>query len=221
MRILSKSLLRRRNGLGIERRILSQINGFAYKGAMMKRFLRLFSRKARRHIKRFAKCDVDLTASVDVGCEVGDYTFIGKDCDITKTSIGRYCSIAPHCRIGQGEHAVDDISTSRFLNDSCNYDNLTKRPCRIGNDVWLGSDVIVRRGVTIGDCVVIGANSFVNKDIPSFAIAVGSPARVVRLRWTEQVRTAVAQSQYWNQEPDKAKMTIANLLSEFAIRKEN
>jgi acetyltransferase-like isoleucine patch superfamily enzyme len=55
-----------------------------------------------------------------------------------------------------------------------------ERPVVIGNGSWLGHGSIVLPGVTIGEHVVIGANSVVTRDIPSFSVAVGSPAKVVR-----------------------------------------
>ncbi len=53
-------------------------------------------------------------------------------------------------------------------------------PVHIGKNCWLGAGVIVLPGVTIGDNVVIGAGSVVTKDIPSNAVAVGNPCRVLR-----------------------------------------
>lgn len=50
----------------------------------------------------------------------------------------------------------------------------------IGNNVWLGANVTVLPGVTIGDDAVVGAGSIVTKDVPARTLAVGSPARVVR-----------------------------------------
>lgn len=55
-------------------------------------------------------------------------------------------------------------------------------PVKIGNDVWLGGHVTVTQGVSIGDGAVIGANAVVTKDIPPYAIAVGSPAKVLKYR---------------------------------------
>ena len=58
----------------------------------------------------------------------------------------------------------------------------------IGNDVWIGTRVIIMPGVHIGNHVIIGANSVVTHDIPDYSVAAGSPARVVRKR-KEEVRS--------------------------------
>lgn len=54
------------------------------------------------------------------------------------------------------------------------------KPITIGNNVWMGGNVIVRPGVTIGDNVVIGVGSVVTKDIPNNVIAVGNPCKIIR-----------------------------------------
>ncbi|HWC28179.1 MAG TPA: DapH/DapD/GlmU-related protein, partial [Solirubrobacteraceae bacterium] len=53
-------------------------------------------------------------------------------------------------------------------------------PTRIGDNVWLGANVVVTSGVTIGERCVIGANSVVTQDVPPFSIAAGAPAKVLR-----------------------------------------
>lgn len=54
------------------------------------------------------------------------------------------------------------------------------RPVRVGRGAWLGQNVVVMPGVTIGEHAVIGANSVVTRDVPARCVAVGAPARVVR-----------------------------------------
>jgi acetyltransferase-like isoleucine patch superfamily enzyme len=56
----------------------------------------------------------------------------------------------------------------------------SKGPTRIGDNVWLGANVVVTSGVTIGERCVIGANSVVTQDVPAFSIAAGAPAKVLR-----------------------------------------
>ena len=56
----------------------------------------------------------------------------------------------------------------------------SKGPTRIGDNCWLGANVVVTSGVTIGERCVIGANSVVTHDVEPFSIAAGAPARVLR-----------------------------------------
>ena len=58
--------------------------------------------------------------------------------------------------------------------------NQYAKKIKVGNNVWIGGNVIVLPGVTIGDNVVIGAGSVVNKDIPSNVVAVGNPCKVIK-----------------------------------------
>jgi len=141
---------------------------------------------------------------------VGKYCYIGRFCYITKAVIGNYCSIANNVSIGQGEHALDKISTSSFFYNN-SYEELTKKDCVIGNDVWIGVDAIILRGVTVGDGAVIGANSVVTKDVPPFAIVVGSPARVVRFRFPEKRIEEIIRSDWWSLNLDEAKEAIGKL----------
>lgn len=60
--------------------------------------------------------------------------------------------------------------------------SVPRRPVRIGHDVWIGTRVIILPGVTIGDKAIIGAGSVVTKDVPSYAIVGGSPAKFIRSR---------------------------------------
>lgn len=144
---------------------------------------------------------------------IGDYTYIGYNCSVTKARIGRYCSIADNVSIGPGEHDHREISTSSLFYEDM-YNKLTSAKCVIGNDVWIGVDSIVRRGVRIGDGAVIGANSFVNSDIPDFAIAVGNPAKVIKHRFNEDKIRRIKESRWWDFEIKKAK----EIIREIAIR---
>lgn len=82
--------------------------------------------------------------------------------------IGNRVKIGANCKISDHEdHPEDHRSTP-------------PRPIVIEDDVWLGMNVVVLKGVTIGKGALIGANSMVTRDIPPYSVAVGSPARVVR-----------------------------------------
>lgn len=145
---------------------------------------------------------------------IGKYTYIGKNTCITKTTIGRYCSIANNVSIGMGEHDLQEISTNTIFYQQNPYDILTQKPCIIKNDVWIGVDSIIRRGVTIGNGAIIGANSFVNCDIPDFAIACGNPARIIRYRFSEKVQKIILESLWWEKYFLQAQKIIQKLKQE-------
>jgi len=90
--------------------------------------------------------------------------------------IGRDSLLADHVRIMAGNHRYKDASKLIRLQGA--YVKKTT----IGQDVWLGSSVIVLGGVTVGDGAVVGAGAVVNKDIPSYSIAVGVPAKIIGKR---------------------------------------
>ena len=131
---------------------------------------------------------------IDKSSSIGYHSYIGHHTSITKTNIGSYCSIASNVRIGHGEHDLESFSTSsHFFHKSF----LTNRNCTIKNDVWIGTEAVISRGVTIGNGAVIGANSFVNKNIPDYAIAVGSPAKIIKYRFHKQLRDKLINSEWW------------------------
>ena len=141
---------------------------------------------------------------------IGRYCYVGNYCDITRADIGNYVSIANNVTIGPGEHALDRVSTnSLFYSEP--YAQLTAAPCRIGSDAWIGVDAIVRRGVTIGIGAAVGANSFVNADVPDFAIVAGSPARLIGYRLNEAQRAVVLESRWWEQDIEVARRLVAGL----------
>jgi acetyltransferase-like isoleucine patch superfamily enzyme len=141
---------------------------------------------------------------------IGEYSYIGFNCILTKSTIGRYCSIANNVSIGIGEHKIDRVSTnSIFYKDP--FKTLTEKECIIGNDVWIGSNVIIRRGVTVGNGSIIGSNSFVNKDVKPFEIVAGSPAKHIKMRFSEEKISLINNSDWWNQDLDEAKNRIKKL----------
>lgn len=142
--------------------------------------------------------------------DIGEYTYIGYNGMITSSKIGRYCSIAGNVSIGIGEHKIDRVSTNSVFYKNP-FETLTEKECIIGNDVWIGVNVVIRRGVTIGNGAIIGANSFVNKDVKPFEIVAGTPAKHVRMRFSEQQIQMVEESEWWNKDLDSAKNIISNL----------
>jgi len=107
--------------------------------------------------------------------EVGDYFYANYNCtilDVGKVIIGDNVMFAPNVSIYTAGHPIHP--------DSRNSGYEYGIPVSIGNNVWIGGNVIINPGVTIGNDVVIGAGSVVTKDIPDRVVALGNPCRVVR-----------------------------------------
>ncbi|KQN74822.1 CatB-related O-acetyltransferase [Devosia sp. Leaf64] len=147
---------------------------------------------------------------------IGANTYIGFNCHITKTNIGRYVSVADGVLIGPGEHFLDQVSTSSLFYDEP-YEKLTRADCVIGHDVWIGASCVIRRGVNVGIGAVIGANSFVNHDVEPFAIMAGSPARCIGYRFPADKIKAVLRSAWWELPASEARTRIQAIATELKL----
>lgn len=87
--------------------------------------------------------------------------------------IGRNALLSPGVQVLSGNHIFDDPNTPIRLQGTA-YGKVT-----IGEDCWLGTNVVVLPGVTIGRGAVVGAGAVVTKDVPELAVAIGIPAKVV------------------------------------------
>lgn len=152
---------------------------------------------------------------IDKESEINSYSFIGFNCSITKTKVGSFASVANNVSIGMGAHKLDNISTSSLFYKDV-FKTLTEKECIIGNDVWIGVDAIILRGVKIGDGAVIGANSVVTKDIPDYAIAVGSPAKVIKYRFNDAQQKIIKESNWWQYSLTEAREIQEKVLNEIS-----
>lgn len=127
------------------------------------------------------KIEGELVVTAPFYCDYGFNVSVGKNfytnhnCTIldgAPVTFGDNVFIAPNCVISTAGHAIDSEQRSRGLEIA--------RPIRVGNNVWIGANVSILPGVTIGDNTIIGAGSVVNKDIPAGVIVVGNPCRVIR-----------------------------------------
>lgn len=139
--------------------------------------LHIVSSFRRRGISIFSKLNISafFNSKIDIANNVGlNGTSIS--CRTTRISIGEGTIIAPNVVITDSDFHALWPAENRILN--MGYEN--DRPVRIGKNVWLGMNVIVLKGVTIGDNSIIGAGSVVTKDIPANVLAAGNPARVIK-----------------------------------------
>ncbi len=128
------------------------------------------------------KCGKDV--NIEKGAEFSSKVSIGNNSGIgINARIGGTCIIGddvmmgPNCTIYTVNHKTDDITTTMRGQGATE-----ERPVYIGNDVWIGGNVIILPGVHIGDHSIIGAGAVVSKDVPEWAVAVGNPATVKKYR---------------------------------------
>ena len=138
----------------------------------------------------------------------GDYSYVVNDADIIYTTLGRFCSIAAHTRINPGNHPLDRVMLNHVSYRSSAYglgddepgffEWRRSSPVTLGHDVWIGHGAVVLPGLTIGNGAAIGAGTIVTKDVPPFAIVVGNPGRVLRLRFPEAVIESLQRLAWWD-----------------------
>lgn len=125
--------------------------------------------------------DDDIIINQPFRCDYGRHISVGKRffanfnftvLDEARVTIGDDCFIGPNVSIYTACHSTDPMER--------NMRQEWARPVTIGDNVWIGGSVTILPGVTIGDCVSIGAGSVVVHDIPSHTVAVGNPCKVIK-----------------------------------------
>ena len=142
------------------------------------------------------------------------FSYTGMNTVIMHSSIGAFTSISWNVSIGGADHDYSRMTQHSFLYNTVDnirpdletiaYDRFNKA-VTIGCDVWIAAGAVITRGVTIGNGAVIGANAVVTKDVPPYAIAVGSPAKVIKYRFSSDIISILLQLKWWDWSDDKLK----------------
>lgn len=146
------------------------------------------------------------SASHLVNSSLGRYSYIGNNCTVVNANIGKFCSVADNCIIGGASHPTGWVSTSPVFykgnnilkkNFSSNEFISTVKTV-IENDVWIGSNVLIKAGVSIGNGSVIGMGSVVTKDIGPYEVWAGNPARMIRKRFDDAKIADLLKIEWWD-----------------------
>jgi phosphonate metabolism protein (transferase hexapeptide repeat family) len=180
-----------------------------------------------------AYCEVGArTILLDV--EMGDYSYVVNDSQMTYTTIGRFCSIAAMTRINPGNHPMHRATQAHFTYRASAYfpgeaDDAEffawRRSHRvhIGHDVWIGHGAIILPGRKVGTGAVIAGGAIVTKDVPAYTIVAGNPARIVRRRFPEDIEARLARLAWWDWDhetlrkalPDFRKLAVEAFLDKY------
>ena len=121
---------------------------------------------------------------------IGEHTYIGSKCVFVSVHgsicIGNHVMFGVGVHIHGGDHIYDRMGVYM---DEVGKEMGHDKEVVIEDDVWVGANAIIlggKQGIHLGEGCIIGAGSVVNKDIPPYAIAVGNPAKVVKMRFTEE-----------------------------------
>ena len=126
---------------------------------------------------------------------VGNYTSIGKNVTLILNQDHDYMSVTnyPFYVINNNADYKSPVSSK---NNNKNIKN-TKRQIIIGHDVWIGDNVTILSGTYIGNGAVVGAGSVVSGVIPSYSIVAGVPARIIKYRFSKELRTKINEIKWW------------------------
>jgi acetyltransferase-like isoleucine patch superfamily enzyme len=179
---------------------------------MFRRIEYLISKSIKRlHLRAIKNSSIHKTSLVYAGSqlvnvELGRYSDIGYDNTIINTKIGSFCAFGKNVIIGGANHSVNWVSISSVFN--LNKDDFKKKFSRhsfslesmtkVGNDVWIGDNAMIKAGVTINNGAIVGMGSVVTKDIPPYEIWAGNPAKCIKKRFTQNEIDELEKMQWWN-----------------------
>jgi len=154
--------------------------------------------------------------------KLGYGSYIGNNCSLS-ADIGRFTSIAPFVRCNTGLHPYKSpfvttcpsfyslnlystqngstFATQQLYDENAYYNKENKIAIKIGSDCWIGEGVFIVGGVEIGDGAVILAHAVVTKNVPSFSIVGGVPAKIIDYRYDNETIDMLLKSKWWNNKP--------------------
>ncbi|MGY3236790.1 MULTISPECIES: DapH/DapD/GlmU-related protein [unclassified Bradyrhizobium] len=179
-------------------------------------------RQREAHIGR--RCEILANTRIEYA-SLGDYSYLGENCDVADAVIGKFTAIANSVRIGAPNHPMGRPSQHRFTYVPEYYEASASRDrdffadrrgdrVIVGHDVWIGHGAILLPGVTVGDGAVVGAGAVVSRDVAPYTIVGGVPARLIRRRFDDSVAESLRRIAWWDWPDDLIFARLADFRSE-------
>jgi phosphonate metabolism protein (transferase hexapeptide repeat family) len=154
------------------------------------------------------RCEVLQNTRIEYA-SLGDYSYLGENCDVADAEIGKFTAIANSVRIGAPNHPMGRASQHRFTYVPEYYAPTASRDrdffadrrgdrVIVGNDVWIGHAAILLPGVTVGDGAVIAAGAVVSRDVAPYTVVGGVPARPIRQRFSAAIAERLSRIAWWD-----------------------
>ena len=171
-----------------------------------------------RETRLGAYCEVGArTVLLDV--EMGDYSYVVNDSQMTYTTIGKFCSIAAMTRINPGNHPMHRATQAHFTYRASAYfagesDDAEFFAWRkshrvdIGHDVWIGHGAIVLPGRKVGTGAVIAGGAVVTKDVAPYTVVGGNPARPIKRRFPEGIEQRLVRLGWWDWDHETLRLAL-------------
>jgi acetyltransferase-like isoleucine patch superfamily enzyme len=148
--------------------------------------------------------------SLVIKSQLGSRSYVGIGATLQNSTVGRFVSIGPGCRIGLGRHpAREFVSTHPIFYSTRKQAGATfadrdyfaeYAPVRIGNDVWIGANVMIADGVSIADGAIVASGAVVAADVPAYAVVGGVPAKLIRRRFSDEQIAALLEFRWWDRD---------------------
>jgi acetyltransferase-like isoleucine patch superfamily enzyme len=146
------------------------------------------------------RCNFSGKISVGYATTLGYNNFF-----VGNIEIGKYCQIGADVAMHSTNHPMGYLST--YINKNLFNGELESlkeiKNIKIGNDVWIGHNVIIVGNITVGNGAILAAGSVVTKDVPPYTIVAGVPAKPVRNRFSDSVIAELQQLQWWDMTPEE------------------